>query len=1682
MNHDTHLWWSSLKHTGLLVAPAKLPEFFPDRPEPLSDRVAERLRRDVTRLNGSRGEEARVLMDTVLERVVGLGVHGKSDTGRWLKGNDVPTDYTIRAVTGEAIKPRRLWRGYAGEELPVFVSDDKRVGIGRGRRSAARVVEWLRRSDRKLALLTNARQWRLIYAGIDHEAFAEWDADLWFEEGQPSQQVAALKALLGPAALVSGKKEQLSPLEAAIEASRKGQAELSSVLGERVRQAVELLIQAHGEKLAQHDDPLEPKDIYLAATRIVMRLVVALFAEARDLLPRDNAIYHNSYGLGGLREELDRLGGGAGRERLRHRFGAWPRILAMFRLMYEGSPHEQLPIPRYGGGLFEPGDVDSSDGVRRALAVFESVASAPSDATVHRVLEQLTRTKIKVRQGRSSKVVEAPVDFSDLSTEYIGILYEGLLDFELRQVADDESVIFLALGDEPALPLSRLEAMDDKAIKALVEGFKKGSGKALASDDDGGEDEEEDVADEDTAADGGEEPEEEDSTDEEDDDRLAVARRRAEEWAARAIQVSGLIKKPRSKKSEAQREYEMQVARAAEKLAKKVVLPGEWYLVRFGGTRKGSGTFYTRPALAVPTVQRTLQPLAYDPPAGQDGPNEDAPLREWTPKKPEDILRLKVCDPGCGSGSFLVAGLRFLTEALSASLYAHGRIQEQGEATLVTLAEGRPSEGQLSDETLPCRPDAADFDDRLAARLKRYVVERCLYGVDLDPLAVELCRLALWVETLDRSLPFSFLDHKIKCGNSLVGCWFDRFQDYPALAFEREGGDKSHTKGVHFPKEGWTKAIKAFRNDKMKPDLVKMIQAQPTLLKEVDGKAPDAIHDEALAVLDRMHELPVHQTDERAQLYREEIASSPALQRLKQAFDTWCALWFWPADRLDEAPLPRSFATSSGEALEVVSSLRAAHRFLHWELEFPDVFASENAGFDALVGNPPWEIQKPNSKEYFSNLDPLYRTYGKQEALGNQQTLFEASVDHERDWLEYNATFKQLSNFTKNTTSPFGDGHQDGSVFNLGRGSKELHQHWRTRRAGRKSYADAQHPFRLQGSADINTYKLFLELGLSLLREGGQLGLIVPSGIYTDKGSTDLRTALLEHNDWQWLFGFENREGIFDIHRSFKFCPLIVRKGGRTDAIRATFMRRDVNDWAEGEKHVLPYEAEQVTRFSPNTRAILEIGTKRDLEILEKIYANSVLLGDQSEDGWQIQYAREFDMTNDSHLFPPRPKWETQGYKPDEYGRWLKGKWRKREERGPAGLSVPRWEMEPGVLLSQDGVEWIHEGDVEDTALPLYEGRMIGQFDFSEKGWVSGKGRSAVWEDIPWSKKVVRPQYLMGQSDAKASSKSYDGPKVSYMRISSATNARTTIATYLRSVPAGDSVFFFRSASQSVSDCMIVSSLLSSLVFDFQIRNRLGGLNMSEFLMIETGLPKRTPRAALSKLYELALSLCAPSPIFAQDWLGSRRDHPWRSTWALTHHERKRVRAMVDAIVGALFGLSPSDFRWILRDADNDWDEGYATKNLDPKGFWRCERSRPPELRHTVLSIIAFEDLTAMIRSNGGDLDSGVCSFCDQNSGVGWVIPETLRLAEYDLGTSERRNHDQLVAPALGDRLLEPQSSQSHSDSWKECELHARNMLGERDYRDLKTEEQPEGYGAIPDRNKSALPTTSRGLDQGKLF
>lgn len=1750
-------WWSSLRHFGLLLSPAEVARVTRDQEiEPLSWWASGKLRRQQTRFEAGdlhRNE----FVAWVLEEVCELrGI----PTGRWQRGNAVGAGYTKTLMDGSARRPTHVWKGEHGGALPVFVdSTASTLGVGRGRKALGDTVQWLRLAGLPFALLTNAKQWRLVYAGLDFEASCEWDSDLWFEDGRPGPQLEALRRLLQPA-LLDGVPTavEIAPstgeasivadsgavptwsrepvLLAAVRASRRGQSELSAMLGERVREAVEHLVRAHGSVLDAKALDASGADIYRAAVRVVMRMVFVLFAESRGLLPRDNPVYEASYGLQGLVLQLEKVAH-RGRGRLAHSYSAWPRVLALFRLVHEGSWHEAMQLPAYGGELFAPGAADDADPVSRALHLFESACFESDedlvpDSVVYDLLDRLTRTKVRIRQGRAFKRTTAPVDFSDLSSEYIGILYEGLLDYELRPAGKGDPVIFLGIGDEPALPLSRLQEMDDKQIANLFEKLKETKG-----DDESEEAEGDEAAAEDAEPSTDEEGEDAEGDDEDADveaeDELSAedtARNQASAWARRACLAAKLVRKlPPGASPDKVARYERELDEKVRSLVRRVVLPGQWYLVRWGGTRKGSGTFYTRPGLAVPTVHRTLRPLAYEAPMGTDGlPTIDAAPSLWKARRPEEILALKVCDPGCGSGSFLVGSLRFLTDAVYAGLFEHGRLDEDWRRPLDELLGLRApgTAAELESERLPCPPTADDFEPRTKAVLRRYVVERCLYGVDLDPLAIELCRLAMWIETMDRDLPFTFLDHKVKCGNSLVGAWFDQFQHYPVMAWKnREGGDKSHTNGVHFEKDARTKAIKAFVADRLVPDVKRFFAGRTLFSPDLQEQAVGT-HEHALEVVGRLHDLPVQDSAERSRVYREELLESLTWRALRSAMDLWCACWFWPADALADAPLPTTLASPPEGTRRVASQVAAAKRFFHWELEFPDVFRAAGSGFDAIVGNPPWDIAKPNSKEFFSNLDPLYRSYGKQEALEYQKAYF-ADLATERAWLDYNGDFRAQSNFMGYAAFAFGDPKdseksQDRFSAARGKGGLDFHERWRPARQKTRGYSDPAHAFRHQGSADLNLYKLFLEQVHALLKDGGRLGMIVPSGIYSDHGTGALRELFLEGCRWEWLFGFENREKVFDIDSRFKFNPLIVVKGGRTEAIRTAFMRRRLEDWEKAEEFSTPYSHAQVTRFSPRSRAILEIQSARDLEILEKIYSNSVLLGDDGPDGWGIKYATEFHMTNDSKLFPPRPKWEAEGYRPDEYSRWLKGDWRpiaslwsemgvdpshvvpidpaclaeieaRGEEVGRTAwrvrcaqppydlLPIPRADIPEGVVLSREGDAWIHEDRVEDVALPLYEGRMIGQFDFSQKGWVSGKGRSAKWPEIPFEGKFVLPQFCMSRTDYLADTdkdgqpKALRGYKLAFMDVGSATNERTMVASVVRDMPCGNSVPVLGTTVTPWT----LAAILNSLAYDFVTRRRCSGLHLNYFVIEDSPLP---PIAAVPGCLEtLVLRLFGVAPCFADAWLarsgggstGAPPAVPMRASWGISAHERCRLWVMAEVVAAASFGLTLADWRQVLAGCDTPVG-GFGDADLAPNGFWRVDKDKEPELRHTVLSFVAFQNLQDHIDACGGDRDAGIRMFVESNSGEGWMLPETLCLAEYGLGKDERGQRRQPVASRLGPRFLDWQLGQTPAEFWSESRLHARNVAVE------KSADNADSVRPSPNRDEERSMPASRSSADGR--
>jgi hypothetical protein len=1593
----------------------------------------ERLRDAQTAFLSGRESERRAALlrfaDAVLEEYLDL------PQSWWQKHSAVEDQFTVISNRrgGHRLRPDRVLLAGGDPNSPrllvLFDPGSQRLGIGRSRQVYADLVELLRGTDVPVGLMTNGEQFRLVYAGLDFDCSVEWEVARWFEDALGREQLGGFATLCGRTMLLPDGDEAF-PLLAAITESRSRQGELSQVLGEQTRRAVELLLEEVDRSCraepallsALATDPGTGRALpeaeangalYQASIRVVMRLVVSLFAEARYLLPVENGIYYGSYGVEGLFAQLRAASASEG-PGLFEQEQAWPRLLALFRLIAEGSDLADLPLPAYGGALFAPGDSMNPDPVRRALAVLEDDRCRVTDGAVFDLLKLLKIGRVKVRAGRANRYVSGAVDFLDLRTEYIGMMYEGLLDYELRTVRPEEdAVVFLRLGIEPALPFSFLRSLSDPALRSLLTKLGKETAEKKVEGEGSGDGEEVESAD-------GEEPEIEEAAENEPDEEM-IGPGGAEEatrdavlaWAEHAASLQG------------------RRGSAGQQLIRRdeILLPGRRYLVRSSGTRKGSGTFYTKPQLAVPTVHRTLEPLVYET-VTEKG------VERLVPRTPEAILALAMVDPAMGSGSFLVGGLRYLADALYESLWHHGRIRERSATeTVVTLPLGAAAAGGAEEELLPCRPDDERFEPMLKARLKRYVVERCIYGVDLNPLAVELGKLALWVETMDRELPFEFLDHKLKVGNSLVGCWFDRFTEYPVMAWMREGGDKGHN-GVHVQGGAWTAAIKATLADRVKPELVRLLEGQQDLGATAGAEAAArAAFEKAVRRFATLHALPIagERASERERFFQECIVGDEEIGALRAAFDRWCAVWFWPVEWLDDAALtPAQFAAPSPVVLERVLEIAARERFFHWELEFPEVFVTGKGGFDAVVGNPPWEIAKPKSQEFFSRHDPVYRTYGKQEAISVQRGLFEREPGIELAWLEYSASFKAMSNFVKFAAMPFGDyatAEKPAEHCALVRGNagKVLHDRWRARWSAHASFADPAHPFQYQGSADLNTYKLFLELGHALCRDGGRLGMIVPSGIYTDMGTAALRSLFLDACQWQWVWCLINWNKLFpSIYYRFKFAPIIVQKGNSTTSIRGGFNKKTFESWENAECDYLVYTHEQIERLSPKSRALLEVSTPRDLAIVERMYENAVLLGDQGPDGWGIQYACEFHMTNDSHLFPPRTWWEERGYWPDPYGRWLPP-----EEEAPA--------------LVYKGREI---GPAGDVALPLYEGRMIGQFDFSQKGWVSGKGRSAVWRDIAWEKKVIEPQFLLPQSIFNRINSDTRSFKLGMMDVTSATNARTTIVASISHYLCGHKVPTIIPQCYDHENIATLGVVMDSIAFDYLIRYRLGGQSLILGVLLETPFCTIKPSESRS-LSLFGNRLAIPNIIFSDIWFVFQstnqrlREDKWTALFALTTYERLRLRCTLDAAVAKLYGLSHDDFAWILRDCGWPVDEiRQRSKEFDPKGFWRVDKDQDPELRHTVLALRAFADLEEV----------GLEVFL---AGDGWQIPETITYAILPDGTIAFDTPDGMtvsVRERLGPRYLDWQLEGTPEGTWAECERHARTILGEEGFAELQRE------------------------------
>jgi len=407
--------------------------------------------------------------------------------------------------------------------------------------------------------------------------------------------------------------------------------------------------------------------------------------------------------------------------------------------------------------------------------------------------------------------------------------------------------------------------------------------------------------------------------------------------------------------------------------------------------------------------------------------------------------------------------------------------------------------------------------------------------------------------------------------------------------------------------------------------------------------------------------------------------------------------------------------------------------------------------------------------------------------------------------------------------------------------------------------------------------------------------------------------------------------------------------------------------------------------------------------------------------------------------------------------------------------------MDPGVILSVDGAAWIHEDEIEDVALPLYQGVMIWQLDFSVAAYRGGAGLHAKWVEAGCERKVIESQYLISEDVAKKATQWATSVRLGFRGVQNATNQRTMIACLIPGFPCGNSIPTLRTGCL-VTDLALLAALVS-FPLDRVLRMKMSQNNVNWFYVSELPVPRSLGMASRNvAMLENVSLLTAAGEQFAPLWLWMGQTSAYRRQWALAHHERLRLRCMLDAVVAELYGLEWDDLSWILRECDYPADrvqDNAFTRTLDPKGFWRVDKNRDPELRHTVLTMAAFRELKELISSQG-DRQKGIEAFYAMNGGEGWMLPETLRLADLGLGHDERSEKAQLVRAKLGERFLPWQSEITPEESWKECHLHARNILGADGYDRLVAELAGMPEGVQEDTEwpaRAAEPAPSYGVD-----
>ncbi|BCL79617.1 N-6 DNA methylase [Ktedonobacteria bacterium brp13] len=826
-----------------------------------------------------------------------------------------------------------------------------------------------------------------------------------------------------------------------------------------------------------------------------------------------------------------------------------------------------------------------------------------------------------------------------------------------------------------------------------------------------------------------------------------------------------------------------------------------------GNERKTTGSYYTPTSLITSLLDSALDPVL-----------AEAANKATVKEAEAAILNLKICDPACGSGHFLVAAAHRVAKSLAA--VRTGDEEPASEARRTAL---------------------------------RDVVGHCIYGVDLNPMAVELCKVSLWMEAIEPGKPLSFLDAHIQRGNSLLGTTPALLKaGIPDEAFESiEGDDK--------------KICSEFKklNKKLRLGQLSLIREDlPDQIWEHQGTLMTAV-----VQLEEMHENTVEEIRRKEAFFRK-LRDSGSYQNALLWADAWCATFVWKKTAEMRPPITHEEFQGIGKnpftlaswRKEEIKRLAEQYQFFHWHLAFPDVFRvpmkgeiPENeqtgwsGGFDVVLGNPPWEKIQLIEKEWFAMRSPNIANAAN---AAQRKRMIEALAHEDA---ELHAAF----------------------LNDLRKASGESH----LIRHGER--------YPLCGRGNVNSYAIFAENMSAIINSRGQAGCIVPSGIATDDTTKFFFQNLMETRSLTSLYSFENREKLFPAVDSRYNFSLLTLSGKARPAIKGAdfvFFAQNIENLQDEPRH-FTLNASDIRLLNPNTRTCPIFRSQRDMALTKTIYQRLPVLikeGSNEENPWNITYHTEmFHMAHASHLFSTRPQLEAAG-----------------------------WQLIGNVF---------HKGD--EQYLPLYEGKMIWHFDHRFSTYDSS---TEEFGDLNLAQhtdpcNLPFPRYWIHESQMPDYAKDRRKVLLAWRRISNSTNARTSVCSIIPVAPCGDTLAVAIFKGEITSEILFATISISSLVFDYITRQKLGGNSISFFIVKQ--LPVLPPATyTITCRWDTTTTL--------GDWLLPRALELTYTAWDLEafakdcgyagppfrweEERRFLLRCELDAAYFHLYGIARDDVDYIM--------------------------------------------------------------------------------------------------------------------------------------------------------------------------